>query len=126
MARYKVLLLLCNMVMLFMLSCCTSIATKPDETAQPVLHFQKTPCFGTCPAYDATFYADGSISYNGYRNAPVQGEQQLVLNHVQLRRLYQQIEQLNYMSFKDTYTSTFTDQPATYLTFYQEGTEVKK
>ncbi|MBF9254353.1 hypothetical protein I2I11_13690 [Pontibacter sp. 172403-2] len=96
------------------------------QTPQPLLLFQKTPCYGSCPAYDATIYEDGSITYIGYRNAPVEDTLQLCLPKQDLQQLQKAVEALNYTSLQNVYRSQRTDQPSTYLTFYQNSREVKR
>ena len=48
-------------------------ATKPPRTA-PVLTFDRTPCFGRCPAYSMQVFADGRIDYEGKRVVPMMGK----------------------------------------------------
>ncbi len=104
-------------------SCSTSASA---VTAEPLLLFQKTPCYGSCPAYDATFYTDGRITYVGYRHAPVEDTLQLCLTTYELQQLKKALADLPYTSFADAYRSQRTDQPSTYLTFYQNSQPVKR
>ncbi|WP_347156878.1 DUF6438 domain-containing protein [Pontibacter chitinilyticus] len=103
--------------------CQTSAAGQPAES---LLFFQKTPCYGTCPAYDAMIYANGSITYTGYRYAPVQDTVQFCLPKQDLQQLKKDIEALHYTSLQDNYRAQRTDMPSTYLTFYKEGREAKR
>ena len=71
-------------------------------------------------------YEDGSITYIGYRNAPVEDTLQLRLPKQNLQQLQEALAALNYISLQSTYLSQRTDQPSTYLTFYQNCREVKR
>ncbi|WP_237144038.1 DUF6438 domain-containing protein [Pontibacter pamirensis] len=88
--------------------------------------FQKSPCLGTCPAYNATIYQDGSISFVEFRNALAQDTIQLQLSEEELQQLKQELERLNYKDLQDSYLTNWSDISTTYLTFYEAGKEVKQ
>lgn len=120
-------------VYLFLLPLCLLLACAakrsappPQADAQPLLLFQKTPCYGTCPAYNATIYSDGRIRYEGLRYAPVQDTLYLQLEKKQLEELQQKVNKLSYNTFKSSYLSPYTDMPSTYITFYEQGREGKR
>jgi len=128
--RGLVLLLFLSGIYSMLLSGCTSARARHTpgaaQTPQPFLLFQKTPCYGFCPAYDAKIYEDGGINYIGYRNAPVEDTLQLCLPKQDLLQLKKAAKALNYTSLQSAYRSQRTDQPSTYVTFYQNGREVKR
>lgn len=119
--------LLCLVLILFT-SCATSKAQNNESTEAPqkLLLFQKTPCYGTCPAYNATFYSDGSLIYEGFRYVPVQDTVKLQLTQEQLQKVQTSIQELNYTSLENSYLSNYTDLPSSYLTFYENDKEVKR
>ncbi|RIJ41504.1 DUF6438 domain-containing protein [Pontibacter oryzae] len=94
--------------------------------AIPILMFQKTPCYGTCPAYNATFYSNGKVYYEGLRYAPLQDTATFYLSGQQLHTLQKQLKDLKYTSLDDSYLSPYTDLPSSYFTFYQNGMEAKR
>jgi hypothetical protein len=53
-----------------------TVSTIPSNTGpnDTVLVFQRTPCYGTCPAYTATIFRSGKVSYTGERSVPVMGQ----------------------------------------------------
>ncbi|WP_242918317.1 DUF6438 domain-containing protein [Pontibacter liquoris] len=106
-------------------------AAAPDQAAgkapaQPLLFFQKPPCYGTCPAYEATFYENGSITYIGYQYAPAADTLYLHLAEPALQQLRQEIDSLHYTSLQPTYLSRATDRPVTNFTFYLDGKVAKR
>ncbi len=46
-----------------------------QENSQPVITLERTACFGACPVYTLSIYADGTVVYNGERFVDVEGEQ---------------------------------------------------
>jgi len=109
--------------------CSTSSAphvTSGQQPVLPMLLFQKTPCFGTCPAYNATIYTDGSASYVPYEHALAQDTLQLQLTVPELQQLRSRIEVLKYNGLQSSYLSSWSDISSTYLTFYENGKEVKR
>lgn len=123
---HTLVLLLAGLCSLPLSGCRNAAASDTVQASQPLLLFQKTPCYGFCPAYDATIYEDGSITYIGYRNAPIEDTLQLCLTSGQLQQLKTSMDSLNYASLQSAYLSQRTDQPSTYFTFYQNGREVKR
>lgn len=110
-------------------ACAASTSCQPTKGGQSpalLLQFQKSPCYGTCPAYEATIYQNGSVQFIGWEHVPVKDTVLLCLPRQQLLQLQTDIKQLNYMSLQDTYLSNWTDIPSTYLSFYQDGKEIKR
>lgn len=114
---------------LILLGSCASGKTREsikNEPPQKLLLFQKTPCYGTCPAYNATFYSDGKVFYEGFRYVPVLDTLTLQLTPEQLQEVKHAIQELDYTSLESSYPSPYTDLPSSYLTFYEGGREVKR
>lgn len=113
-----------------LLNGCSTFKGLPDATlaqdTQPLLHFQKTPCLGTCPAYNAMIYENGSISYVEFKNALAQNTISLQLTEEELQQLKRKIEELNYKGLQRRYLTQWSDMPSTYLTFFEQGKEVKR
>lgn len=107
-------------------SCSTARNSNVQAQDAPLLHFQKTPCLGTCPSYEATILENGSIRYTGYSDVPVIDTVVFTLPKQQLEELRQEISQLNYTELQDTYLTNWSDMPATITTFYKAGKEVKR
>jgi hypothetical protein len=119
---------------LFLLLCLTMACTassarqSPDTNnpSLPLLHFQKTPCLGTCPAYNAMIYEDGSITFSAVKRAVAQDTLYFNLTSQELQQLQQQLEALHFEQLQNAYLSQWSDMPATYITFYEAGKEAKR
>ncbi|GAB3200226.1 hypothetical protein GCM10027293_20830 [Pontibacter aydingkolensis] len=106
-------------------SCQTSNSSQP---ALPLLQFQKAPCYGPCPSYEANIMHDGSITLISWGNIgiPEDDTVQLCLPKPELQQLKRDIAALNYTSLQDSYLTQWTDRPSTYLTFYEKGKAIKR
>lgn len=115
---------------LFLPGCATTSNSQAGLNAStvPLLVMQKTPCYGSCPAYEATIMEDGSVTFVAWRNLPVQDNDtvQLELNSKELQHLRADIAAVNYPALHTVYSSEWTDGPSTYLTFYRDGKEIKR
>ncbi|WP_276495700.1 DUF6438 domain-containing protein [Pontibacter litorisediminis] len=109
-------------------NCATGSAQSSHRQGPPqkLLLFQKTPCYGTCPTYNATFYSDGTVLYEGFRYVPVQDTLRLQLSEKQLKQVEATLQGLDYTALDNSYLSPYTDLPSSYLTFYKQGKEVKR
>ena len=112
-----------------LLSCRTLV---PEQNLQPqisenflLLIYQKTPCYGPCPAFDAHIYSDGTVRFKAWDNVPFTDTLESSLTRKELKRLKRDISHLPYQGWRTTYLSQRTDQPAVITTFYEEGRETK-
>jgi hypothetical protein len=94
------------------------INTAPGDTA---LVYQRTPCYGTCPAYTATVFRDGRVSYFGERFVPVQGQQTLSLPQPTVQKLLDGARRINFTQLSPEYRAKVTDLPGTFVTVYLPG-----
>lgn len=94
------------------------INTLPGDT---VLVFQRTACYGTCPAYTATVFRDGRVAYLGERFVPVLGPRTLSLPPATVSALLNEARRINFNGLAHHYTSNVSDLPATIITVYQPG-----
>ncbi|NDK57220.1 DUF6438 domain-containing protein [Pontibacter fetidus] len=91
----------------------------------PLLLFQKTPCFGICPSYEALIYTDGNLRFIPWEHVPVTDTLTFRLSEKELTDLTKDIANLNYRTLDDLYKTNWSDMPATHLYFYEAGKEVK-
>ncbi|TVT41785.1 hypothetical protein FNT36_10205 [Hymenobacter setariae] len=94
------------------------IHTFPSDTA---LVFQRTPCYGTCPAYTATVFRNGKVSYNGERSVPVMGQHTFSLDQATVAAMLDEARRRNFNSLEHSYHARVTDLPATIITTYLPG-----
>lgn len=113
--------------------CCTLLLTgcrnhlqASQQQSEPLLHFQKTACLGTCPAYEAAIATDGSVTFIGFNYVPSTDTLHFKLSAERLDSLKNEISGLNYSALKDLYPTQWSDMPSTITTFYENGKKVKK
>jgi hypothetical protein len=123
-------LLLLLLALLSLIKACTSSSARQSTginlPSLPLLHLQKTPCLGTCPAYNAIIYEDGSISYVAFRRALAQDTLHFTLTGQEVQQLQQKLQALHYKQLQNAYLTQWSDMSATYITFYEAGKEVKR
>ena len=105
-----------------------SAIAKPvaPTAADPVLTFERTPCFGTCPAYRLLVYADGRVAYEGRRAVPLMGKHDLKLPANAVAEMLQQAKVAHFEGFEKQYTSGATDMPTTVVAIRQADGTLKK
>lgn len=128
MHEMSVLIKLCMILISLPLAigCSAAQNSKQKQPDAPFLLFQKTPCFGICPSYEATIHENGSIRYVGWEHVPVIDTVTFQFSPEEMKELRQEVERLDYPSLKDTYLTDWSDMPSTISTFYKSGKEVKR
>jgi len=115
------------MVSINMAACKSTVPAIVSDSGveAPLLLFQKTPCYGTCPAYEALVYTSGEVRFVPWEHTPVTDTLTFRLTANELKALNASIADLNYKTLQDLYKTDWTDMPATHLYFYEAGKEVK-
>jgi hypothetical protein len=91
-------------------------AAEPAKTeAGPVITFERTACFGTCPAYSMQVFADGRVLYEGRRWAPFVGKKELRMTPAALADLRKRAAEAHFEQFDERYTRHTTDLPGTLI-----------
>jgi hypothetical protein len=142
--RYFTLLLLLSFFSMTMPSCAQKTASQKTTTkkvnkkaavapakdapteAGPVISFERTACFGTCPSYVMQVYADGRVAYEGRRFVTIEGKKDLKLPAAAVTDMLQQARNAHFETFEKTYSSGVTDVPSTILTIRQPDGNLKK
>lgn len=106
--------------------CRSPQSTVQAQSDNPFLHFQKTPCLGVCPSYEAAIATDGTIRYVGWEHVPVKDTVYFQLQEEEMKALRQEVEQLNIPALRSAYLTDWSDMPSTITTFYQDGKELKR
>ena len=99
--------------------------TRPQPAAGPVLTFERTPCFGTCPAYTMHVFADGRVAYEGRRGVPTIGTKELKLPAAAVTDMLNQAKEARFEQFQDRYSQNTTDLPSTIIAVRQPGGKLK-
>ena len=100
-------------------------ATPAKVEAGPVLTFERTPCFGTCPAYSMQVFADGRIAYNGTRAVPVMGEKELRLPVATVNEMLRMGQEARFEQFQERYSKGTSDLPSTVVAIRQPSGKLK-
>lgn len=92
-----------------------------DNKVKPtiVITLQRTVCYGTCPEYKLTIFADGRVLYEGISFVKKEGKAWGRITRRQLDELILEFNKINYFSLADSYTpgtkvcpQSMTDMPA--------------
>ncbi|MBD2724028.1 MULTISPECIES: DUF6438 domain-containing protein [Hymenobacter] len=100
-------------------------AAKPAAEESPVITFERTPCFGTCPAYRMQVFADGRVLYEGRRGVPFVGQKELRLSKAAVDDLLRQAKEAHFDQFAEQYTQHTTDLPSTIIGVRQANGQLK-
>lgn len=107
----------------FLVAFIVSIVPLQGQTsiASPVVTLKRTHCFGTCPVYELSVFADGTVEWNGKQYVGTVGEASAMLSKQQVDDLIQTLAASRFSTFQNSYKSQTTDLPTTFLTFTYDG-----
>ena len=101
-----------------------------DHNVKPtvVITLQRTVCYGTCPEYKLTIFADGRVLYEGTSYVKKEGKAWGRITRRQLEKLILEFNKINYFSLADSYTpgtkvcpQSMTDMPAATTSLTRNG-----
>lgn len=104
----------------------TTTKAATPAAAGPVLIFERTPCYGRCPAYSMQVYADGRVAYEGRRDVPLMGKHDLKLPAASVAEMLRQAHEAHFETFEKEYLSGATDMPSTIVTIAQPDGTLKR
>lgn len=81
-----------------LLSSCAGPSVYLKTDTEPWLRYERTPCFGPCPAFILEVNSDGQARYNGRRNVTWEGVFQGQWTEAQMQEVAEVAHQ---MAFKD-------------------------
>lgn len=90
----------------FLMALVVSCAKSPDDTIAPTdqrFTLERTVCFGFCPIYQATVYADGRLVFTGERYTQETGEHEKQMPDGTFERLVKIAEDHDFASFDARY-----------------------
>jgi hypothetical protein len=99
----------------------------PRATADltPVLVFERTPCFGNCPAYSMRVFADGRVAYEGRGDVPTMGAKELKLAPAALADMLRRAQEAHFEQFQARYSQNTSDLPGTVVSVKQADGQLK-
>lgn len=68
-----------------------------------VITLRRTACFGTCPAYKLTIFADGRVLYEGISHVKKKGKAKGRISSTKLEELIEEFQNIYYFNLKDAY-----------------------
>lgn len=63
-----------------------------------IIHFQRSECYGSCPAYKVTIFGDGRVEYLGEKNVKVKGKRKGRISDGDLRSLMTAFSKADFFS----------------------------
>lgn len=99
-------------------SCGTQRLSQTDE---PVLIYQKTACFGQCPTYTMSFYANGTVKLEGRAHIDKLGTYEKNLGKKRVKYLLKTLDEIDFCSLDDAYGMGVSDFPSTIISYECDG-----
>lgn len=90
------------------------------------IHFEATPCYGSCPVFELKLTSDGNLDYYGKRSTNFKGRKKVKLNGAQVEELFGLVAYTNVQNFKDNYAVNETDNPGANLKVVFDNGEIKE
>lgn len=99
----------------------SDVNRKADED---YIKIKRTGCFGTCPIYEMTVYADGTANYTGKRFVEVTGKKTHEFNPERIKKLLRHAERIDFKSLQAVYDNpSISDMESIFIE--HNGTTVK-
>lgn len=89
---------------------------KPVKVEKPVIIFEKKPCFGFCPVYEAKFFANGTVTVVYTKAQQKPQKVKFKLTKAEMKALEARADKLNVFLMKDKYETQITDYQVRELT----------
>lgn len=126
-ANVFVLLVLASLVV-WVLPPAPSRAAEPEapEPALREITFERTRCYGACPAYKVTLRPDGTVTYVGEAHVERLGRHDGRVGRRTFERLSALMEAAGFFGMDDQYTTHVTDHASVITTATRVGGERKR
>jgi hypothetical protein len=82
---------------------------------------ERTPCFGSCPAYVCVIRSNGTVRYHGQAHVAQMGDWDAKIDPYSFHNLANFIVGSGYTEMQDTFASNVTDGDTVYTTFVIKG-----
>ena len=100
-------------------------SAKEVTSKLPVISFEQTACFGTCPVHKMEVFADGSATYTANRNVKVKGKFSIQLSKDDMQSIFTKANELHFFDLNEEYTANMTDLP-TSIIYINDGKNEQK
>jgi hypothetical protein len=89
----------------------------PDTAGRDVgIRFERTLCFGTCPAYVLEIRGDGLVTYDGQGFVAIEGVHHRTISPEAVAELLEMFRAADFYSLDDDYSASVTDNPTQTIT----------
>src|SRR5262249_30641204 len=75
-----------------------------DDLKSVSLTFERTRCYGSCPAYNLSIHGDGSVEYVGKNNVKAKGAHTGRIELASIKRLMSEFSRAKFFSLKEEYS----------------------
>ncbi len=124
--KYTIISILILGVLIFLVACKAKKAIAPVEVGEPVMTLSKSSCFGKCKVYNANFYEDKSVTYEGLDNVDNIGTFKAKISESEYLSLVALFEAANFSNLENEYLSGVRDKQKTTLSFSQKTVVYQK
>jgi len=100
-----------SIVAMMLLTGCQDLVARPVPS-DFLVTFERGPCFGMCPVYVLTVFADGTVTFNGVSFVLAEGTQTATLPPQQVTEIYQAVLDTDFFDLEDRYEVAATDLPS--------------
>jgi hypothetical protein len=98
------------------------VVTAQDSEANVAITLERTPCFGTCPAYTVTIMDDGTVIYEGQNFVETMGEQTSEIDPETVASMVEAFTNAGYFEWDEAYdTQTVSDLPTVTTSVTRDG-----
>jgi Domain of unknown function (DUF6438) len=98
------------------------LAKAPSEV--PVFTLERTQCKGQCAEYKLSFFADGTVTYDGKANVSKAGHWHAMIPRETVSRIVADFQRLNYFSLENSYAGGLDKNPVA-ITSLRQNDRVK-
>ena len=122
--------ILFSLFVLIVFASFSNVEAQKKTDSEILITNERKSCFGSCPAYSAQIYADGTVVYVGVSNVKVKGERRYKISEDKVKELTAAFERTKYFLLKDEYKSdengmSWTDLPTTTTSISLNGKQKK-
>ena len=94
---------------------------KYQFTEESVIEMSRTPCFGSCPAFDFSMKGNGEAAYEGKHFVELEGKHTRIFPPDTINYIFTTLVDADLWQYKNEYSEQVTDLPTTYLSFRHDG-----
>lgn len=101
------------------------LEVKPQVLAEPSpidsIRFERSSCFGTCPAFQALIFGNGMMRYTGRAFVKNIGSFKAQVYPEALKETFGLLEEYDFWNMEESYPSAATDIPSVTLEVWADG-----